>query len=228
MRRDLIIGLLASIAFHGGLGYGGKIWDSIFPPKKADAAQTQTAQVELYVPPPLPEEPVEIDPTQSDEPAVDVATIAPPSLMAVPSSVSVTDFTTAIPPPPPPSLGAPSNTVTIPAGPPATGRVSSNLGQVFNLADLDQQPAVRGVRQAPVYPFEMKRNGINGEVVLQFIVDMNGTVRDVEVIRSTHREFEKPAMDAVYKWRFRPGRKGGKAVNTRMQVPINFTLSEDE
>ncbi|MDR0901425.1 MAG: energy transducer TonB [Opitutaceae bacterium] len=125
-------------------------------------------------------------------------------------------------------MGAPTNTVTIPAGPPATGRVRSDIGAIFNLADLDQVPTARGVRQAPVYPFEMKRNGINGEVVLQFIVDMNGSVRDVEVIRSTHREFEKPAMDAVYKWQFRPGRKGGKAVNTRMQIPINFTLSEDD
>jgi protein TonB len=227
MRRDLIIGLLASITFHGGLGYGGKIWDSIFPAQKADSSQTQTAQVELYVPPPLPEEPVEID-TQSDEPAVDVAQIAPPSLMAVPSSVAVTDFTTAIPPPPPPSLGAPSNTVTIPAGPPARSGVRSDIGQVFRIEDLDQIPTNRGVRQPPQYPFEMKRNGINGEVTLQFIVDMNGTVRDVEVIKSTHREFEKPAMDAVYKWQFRPGRKGGKAVNTRMQIPINFTLSEDD
>jgi protein TonB len=227
MRRDLIIGLFASIAFHGGLGYGEKVWDSIFPPQKVAAVQAQTAQVELYVPPPLPEEPVEVD-TQSDEPVVDAATIAPPSLMAVPSSVAVTDFATAIPPPPPPSLGAPSNTVTIPAGPPPRSGVRSDIGAIFNLADLDQIPTNRGVRQQPQYPFEMKRNGINGEVVLQFIVDLNGTVRDVEVIKSTHREFEKPAMDAVYKWQFRPGRKGGKAVNTRMQIPINFTLSDED
>jgi protein TonB len=223
----LLIGFLSSAAIHGGLIFGPMLWERLFGAQAVEVVQSQAEVVELYVPPPLPEEPP--DPAeQTDEPAVDVSTIAPPSLMAVPGTVQVDSFTTSIPPPPPPSLGAPGSQVSIPSGPPVTHSVRSDIGQVFRLEDLDQQPVVRGVRQAPVYPFEMKRNGINGEVTLQFIVDLNGTVRDVEVIKSTHREFEKPAMDAVYKWRFRAGRKGGKAVSVRMQVPINFTLSDDE
>ena len=34
------------------------------------------------------------------------------------------------------------------------------------------------------------------------------------------------AIQAVGKWTFRPGRKGGRAVNTRMQVPIVFSLND--
>jgi protein TonB len=118
--------------------------------------------------------------------------------------------------------------MTIPPGPPGGGRVTSNMGQIFDLKDLDQQPSPRGMRAEPQYPFEMKRQGINGEVTLQFLVDPQGDVRDVVVIKSSHREFESPAIQAVQKWKFRPGRKGGKAVTTRMQIPIAFNLNEDE
>jgi protein TonB len=117
--------------------------------------------------------------------------------------------------------------MNIPAGRPGTGTIASKIGDVFNLKDLDQRPEPRGVRANPVYPFEMKRAGIPGEVVLRFIVDTNGDVRDVEVISSTQREFESPAIQAVLKWKWKAGRKGGKAVNTRMQIPINFNLNDE-
>ena len=82
------------------------------------------------------------------------------------------------------------------------------------------------VQPQPVYPYEMRRAGITGEVNVGFIVDSNGDVRDAYVINSTHREFEVPAVQAVSKWKFRPGRRSGKAVNTRMSVPIVFSFSE--
>ena len=46
-------------------------------------------------------------------------------------------------------------------------------------------------------------------------------------VRSSQREFEQPAMQAVLKWQFRPGRKGGRAVNTRVQQVITFNLNEE-
>lgn len=227
MRRDLIIGLILSLCIHGGLGYGEKIYGMVFgPPKKKAVQQTTTTEVELYVAPPLPEEPP--DPTDAaEEPAVDVSTIAPPSLMDVPGNVQVDSFTQQMAPPPPPSLGRPEGgQMTIPKGPPGTG-VKSNLGQIFNLSDLDQKPEPRGLRAGPQYPYEMKRAGISGEVTLMFIVDQNGNVRDVTVEKSTHREFEAPAIQAVQKWQFRPGRKGGKNVSTRMLIPIAFNLDDE-
>lgn len=228
MRRELIIGLLVSALIHGGLGWGDKVYGMIFgKTTKKVAQQTQAAEVEIYVPPPLPPEPP--DPSESQEENVDVSQIAPPSLMEVPGNVQVDSFTQTIAPPPPPSLGRPEGGVmTIPKGPPGGGRVTSGLKDVFDISDLDQKPTERGMRAAPNYPFEMKRAGISGEVTLQFIVDTDGNVRDVVVIKSSHREFEAPSIQAVQKWKFRPGRKGGRAVNTRMQIPLAFTLSEDE
>jgi protein TonB len=45
-------------------------------------------------------------------------------------------------------------------------------------------------------------------------------------MNSTHREFDFPAVQAVSKWKFKPGRRGGHVVNTRMSVPIQFNITD--
>jgi protein TonB len=98
--------------------------------------------------------------------------------------------------------------------------------KVFNLADLDQAPQPRAQGQ-PTYPFEMRRAGITGEVTVDFIVDNEGNVQNAYPLKSTQREFETAAVAAVSKWKFKAGRKGGRAVPTHMQVPIVFTLNDE-
>jgi TonB family C-terminal domain len=226
MRRDLIIGIIASIAIHALFAYGGEF----FKPKPQEAVtEEETVVMEVMIPPPPieDEEPeiVDLGDQAEQEPS---SSLAPPSLTDVPTVASLTDFTQAVQPPPPPNLGRPTGVMNIPPGRPGTGnRVTSNIGNIFNLRDLDQHPQIRGVQARPNYPFEMRRAGLNGEVVLRFVVDTNGDVRDVEVIRSSQREFEAAAIQAVLKWKYRPGRKGGKAVATRMQIPIVFNLNDE-
>jgi protein TonB len=73
----------------------------------------------------------------------------------------------------------------------------------------------------------MRRAGIEGEVLVEFIVDTNGNVRNPFVVRSTQREFEAAAIQAISKWKFRPGRRGGRDVNTgRVQQPFSFKINE--
>lgn len=94
---------------------------------------------------------------------------------------------------------------------------------VIRFDQLDKPPAVK-VRTAPRYPFEMKRRGIQGNVVVQFIVDEKGFVHDCVALNSTNPEFEGPAIDAVSQWRFKPGVKGGRPVACQMMMPIGFKL----
>ncbi|MGH7947560.1 MAG: TonB family protein, partial [Opitutaceae bacterium] len=96
-------------------------------------------------------------------------------------------------------------------------------GQVFGISMLDQTPVAR-FQSRPQYPFEMRRAGISGEVVVDFVVDTNGDVQNARPIRSSQQEFEAAAVQAVSKWKFKPGRKGGSDVLTHMQVPIVFSL----
>lgn len=100
---------------------------------------------------------------------------------------------------------------------------SDKSGKVFDISALDQMPVAR-FQARPQYPFEMRRAGESGEVVVDFVVDLNGEVQDARAIRSSRREFEAAAVQAVSKWKFKPGRKGGQDVLTHMQVPIVFSV----
>jgi protein TonB len=98
--------------------------------------------------------------------------------------------------------------------------------QVFDISKLDQIP-VPTSRVAPQYPLAMRRSGIQGEVLVDFIVTTSGDVANAFAFRSSKHDFEAAAVTAVSRWKFRPGRKGGRAVNTHMQVPILFTLNDN-
>ena len=226
MRRDLIIAILASIIFHTSVFYGDRITNLIFPPKakaKVAAVVDDTPKIELMEMPPIEPEKPEVA-EESSEVAATPVDFAPPMQSDVPSIVMADSFVQQIQPPPPEGVKPNANLVTIPATRPTTA--GSHLTNVFNLADLDQIPVAR-YQAKPQYPFEMSRAGITGEVTVGFIVDTNGDVREAYAIKSTQREFEAAAVQAVTKWKFRAGKKGGKPVNTRMQVPIVFNLSED-
>lgn len=217
MRRDLIIGLVVSIALHATFLYG---FNQKAPPKlKPKEEKTELIQMEMPEIEPEKEEAVE---ELTEEAPTNQ--LAPPSLADVPS-VSVSAFTQPLQPPPPPGLTAAKGAISIPVVKPGT-KLGAGMKDLFDVANLDQVPVARA-QIAPNYPFEMRRAGITGTVTLEFIVSSSGDVVAVQVVKSSQREFEQPAMQAVSKWKFKPGKKGGRSVNTRCQIDIPFTLSED-
>jgi TonB family protein len=72
------------------------------------------------------------------------------------------------------------------------------------------------------YPFDLKKKGVSGQVIVEFVVDTKGNVRDARIVSSSDPGFENAVLQAVAKWKFRPGVRNGRVVNTRMQVPISF------
>jgi protein TonB len=105
----------------------------------------------------------------------------------------------------------------------AGGPGGDGLAKLFSIAELDQRPEPV-LRISPAYPYELRRAGISGSVTVIFTVDTAGNVRDAEILNSTQRDFEGPALQAVLQWKFKPGKRTGRAVNTRMSLPIEFTL----
>lgn len=91
---------------------------------------------------------------------------------------------------------------------------------LFALADLDQQPRAT-YQPNPVQNAKVRKRA-PGTVWIIFIVDEQGRVENPLVQSSDHPVFEEPALSAVKKWRFEPGRRGGKPVRSRMRVPITF------
>lgn len=75
------------------------------------------------------------------------------------------------------------------------------------------------------YPQIAKDMGIKGKVYVQFIIDKDGSVTNVEVIRGVDPSLDKEALRVVKsmpKWK--PGEQRGKPVKVSFQIPINFTL----
>ncbi|MCG8337645.1 MAG: energy transducer TonB [Proteobacteria bacterium] len=95
---------------------------------------------------------------------------------------------------------------------------------LFDLSELDQKPRLL-YKIDPIYPYSAKRRNQTGSITLQFIVDSNGNVGQIKVLKSEPLGvFDKSAVNAVTKWRFKPGFYQGEAVATRVIVPINFQL----
>ena len=91
---------------------------------------------------------------------------------------------------------------------------------LFSLADLDQAP--RAVYQpSPALSKKLLKRG-PGKVWIIFIVNERGRVENPKVQSSSDPLFERPALAAVRKWRFEPGKRDGKAVSSRTRIPISF------
>jgi protein TonB len=103
--------------------------------------------------------------------------------------------------------------------------MAEKLGAIFNLADLDRVPEPM-TQQSPIYPANLRREGLTATVIVQFLVDTQGRVSDPYVVDTADLRFNDAATNGVLKWRFRPGIRAGKKVITRMQVPIVFKVAE--
>ncbi len=220
MRKDLLIGIIISVVFHFGMIWGQSFLPKPKPPARQKLDDDQVIRLEL---PPLPPDPEEKVEELEDEPTPNE--LAPPSLIDLPTVVPINAFEQKIQPPPPPGLEVARGAVNIPVTRPGAN-FGKGMKDLFDIANLDQVPQAR-VQVQPQYPFEMRRAGISGDVLVAFIVSSAGDVVDAYAVKSSQREFESPAVQAVLKWKFRPGRKGGRAVNTKMQVPIVFNLSDE-
>lgn len=98
-----------------------------------------------------------------------------------------------------------------------------NKLEAFSIIDLDKSPEVI-TAVPPVYPEGLRKARVEGHVILVFVLDANGKVENPRVESSSHREFERPALDAIHKWKFKPGYKDGKPVRAYLRQPIRFRL----
>lgn len=107
------------------------------------------------------------------------------------------------------------------------GLKSAGAGEpeVASAKELDQAAVVtRSVD--PVYPMNMRMAGLEGEVVIDFIIDRDGNVVAPFVQASNNPWFERPALDAIVQWKFKPGIKNGRPVNSRARMPFTFSLTD--
>lgn len=80
-------------------------------------------------------------------------------------------------------------------------------------------------RVAPGYPAAAQRMGLQGSVTVQAIIDRNGQLRNVAVLRSTSPLFNDAAVAAVGQWKFLPGSMRGRPVDTIFELKILFKMN---
>jgi periplasmic protein TonB len=76
----------------------------------------------------------------------------------------------------------------------------------------------------PEYSEEARKAKFQGTVMLSIIIDRQGRTRDIRVVRELGLGLDQKAVEAVSKWRFKPGQKGGTPVNIAANVEVNFRL----
>ena len=97
----------------------------------------------------------------------------------------------------------------------------------------EQMPYFRGGERALMeylqshikYPPEAVKDSIQGRVVVQLLIERNGSVHEVKVVRSVHELLDNEAIRVCKSMpKFFPGRVGGKAVAMWLTLPITFKL----
>ena len=103
--------------------------------------------------------------------------------------------------------------------------------EIFTI--VEEQPTPDGgmpafydfVRKNLKYPSQARRMGIEGKVFVQFVVDKDGTITDVQAIKGIGAGCDEEAIRVLSKHpKWKPGKQRGRPVRVRMVIPITFKL----
>lgn len=93
---------------------------------------------------------------------------------------------------------------------------------------VEQMPKMKGGQEWLYnninYPERARKAGIEGRVIVQFVVGEDGEAKDIKVLRGIGGGCDKEAIAVIEKAEFEPGRQRGNAVPVQMAQTINFQL----
>lgn len=121
--------------------------------------------------------------------------------------------------------------VTVQFEEPAPAIVEDDANKIYEA--VEQAPSFEGglaamgkfLQKNMKYPSQARRMGTEGKVFVQFVVNKEGKISDVSVVKGIGSGCDEEAARVVgIMPNWRPGKQNGKAVNVRYIVPINFTL----
>lgn len=111
------------------------------------------------------------------------------------------------------------------------GRAAAVLaGCLLASASLLAQTAGAELRRQPkpVYPDNLSKALLQGNVVLIGRIDVRGRVEDIRVVSTSHEQFVEPALEAVRAWEFRPATQNGKPIEVAANICLRFRLSSNK
>ena len=96
-------------------------------------------------------------------------------------------------------------------------------GGAYRIGGGGSPPSVL-LKVEPEYSEEARKAKFQGTVILFVVVDEKGNPRELKVIRPLGLGLDQKAIEAVEKWKFRPGMKDGKPVAVQATIEVNFRL----
>jgi protein TonB len=99
--------------------------------------------------------------------------------------------------------------------------------QVYEVVQVERQAALGDGNSPPPYPSALHSAGIEGSVLLSFVVDTSGhaDMATVKVLKSTHPFFTTAVLDHLPRMKFIPAGIGGHAVKQLVQQSFVFTIN---
>lgn len=123
------------------------------------------------------------------------------------------DIAVGTPPPPEPPKPAP-----------ATNKVFEVVEQMPSFPGGDAA-LMQYLSSHVKYPVVAQENGVQGRVIVSFVVERDGSITDVRTARSVDPSLDKEAMRVVKSMpRWNPGKQNGQAVRVKFNVPVMFRL----
>ena len=161
----------------------------------------QTKQIQKPPPPPRPPVPVEVP---NDE-------ILEDDDLDLDASLDIEEPLANLPPPPPPE---------------EEEEEPEPEPEIFVV--VEQMPELIGglgeIQKKIKYPEIARKAGVEGRVIIQFIVDESGNVSEPAVVRGIGAGCDEEALRVVREAKFKPGKQRGKSVKVKMSLPITFKL----
>ena len=123
------------------------------------------------------------------------------------------------------------NDIAVAAPPPPPAPKPEVSNKVFDV--VEEMPSFPGGQGALMsflssnikYPVVAQENGVQGRVIVGFVVERDGSITDVKVMRSVDPSLDREAqrvVKAMPKWK--PGKQNGSAVRVKYTVPVVFRL----
>ncbi len=178
------------------------------------------------VPPPPPSPPIKPPPPPPASPVR--PSLAPTPLALAPEPVPQPTQTPVSPPTV--AATAPVNVPVLATAPvaPVPSVVAVPAPSPPAKVDMPTTVADYQAKSPPVYPAMSKRMGEQGRVVLRVLIGADGVPQQAEVQQSSgHGRLDRAAAEAVMRWRYVPGKRGGVPETMWFQVPIEFKLENE-
>lgn len=206
-RRAVRLGVLAAILFHLALFL--VVFPTYLPEKVYKIGGTprvyKLKQVH-FSPPPRPRVRRQVaKPKARRVPVPDPTPDEPEPLEMEGAEVSEIDF---------PEVGL---SVELPAGPPGPA-----VGPMQISGDV--LAPVRLYAPEPHYPEEARHARVQGVVILQTIIDTDGNVQNIKILKGLPSGLTEAAVEAVSTWRFEPATLNGKPVAVYYLVTVSFSV----